>query len=199
VTTLAESPLVVASPTCSRPCSQATTLTYLSITTASFFHTPSETAAGYFLVAALWAWYVHVTPGLAAGSALERRPLTPTAAAGGSSSPLWTVAGAAHLPRRVAAALAVWASSTAASWLTCGASEVGTLAGFLGYDALLWLLLVRLSAEAAAEPSAQPQAGALGRDGVASSSENVGGARLAAPAHSPAGSSLRSRNGTPPG
>ena len=32
------------------------TLTYLSITTASFFHTPSETAAGYFLVAALWAW-----------------------------------------------------------------------------------------------------------------------------------------------
>jgi hypothetical protein len=130
------------------------TLTYLSLTTAAFYHTPSETLAGYALVAALWGWFLLVHSGsYAVGSPSERRPLslTPT----GSVAARGKEAGVSpcRAPGRAMLAFLLWSASTAASWLASVPAEVGMLAGFLGYDAVLWLLLIWLSTGAAATPA----------------------------------------------
>jgi len=93
-------------------------LCYLSAMTAAFFHTPSETAAGWALVAALWAALRWAT----SGSDGPRPP------------PSW-------LP---AVSLVAWVGCTAGAWLDASAGERPTLFGQLLYDGALWLLALLL-------------------------------------------------------
>ena len=140
----------------------AAVLLYLSVQTAAFFHTPGETAAGFALVAALWL----ACAGCGANAA---QPDTEPAAGLRLLSPHGHVAReSAQLAvgaRALATTAVVWAGSTAAAWMGSAAAEAGTLLGQLGYDGVLWLVLLSLPSATQAAPSRREMAAAA--DGAA--------------------------------
>mmetsp|Transcript_19960 Transcript_19960/g.60583 ORF Transcript_19960/g.60583 Transcript_19960/m.60583 type:complete len:219 (-) Transcript_19960:259-915(-) len=122
----------------------AVALTYLSFTTASFFHATTETLAGYALVAILWAWCSRFsieahTPGSASGQWGHSDDDA------NSQSPRIVCPGCHSTLRRGIFAPVLWGISTAISWVLCGPAEMSKLVSFLGYDAILWVMLLWLS------------------------------------------------------
>jgi hypothetical protein len=107
--------------------------TDLSIATAAFFHTPSETAASWLLLGLLWRTLPHATT--AAESEVDRAE-DERRSAGGSGP---------RLPHaRLCVCAALWLVATAVGWSDESGPSRNVLVGQLAYDGVLWLMLAWL-------------------------------------------------------
>uniref|UniRef100_A0A7S4C305 Uncharacterized protein n=1 Tax=Chrysotila carterae TaxID=13221 RepID=A0A7S4C305_CHRCT len=130
-------------------------LCYLSVATAAFFHTASESAAGFALVAPLWLCMRTQSPTQRERRAertkwplaTQQRKQTQEAAAQGNMhnaghrrSAQRACARACMQAAPVGAVAAVWAGVTGAAWCSPQLRRSGVLAGELVYDASLFAL-----------------------------------------------------------
>ena len=122
-------------------------LAYLSLATAAFFHTLTETAAGWGMVLLLVS-LLHRTAGeseRSSSSSSAGGTAAASAAAGGSRlladnvASLWTGTGGVC---RLSVAIGLWIGATAIGWSDDAASPRAILAGQLAYDCVLWLCLI---------------------------------------------------------
>uniref|UniRef100_A0A7S4C271 Sphingomyelin synthase-like domain-containing protein n=1 Tax=Chrysotila carterae TaxID=13221 RepID=A0A7S4C271_CHRCT len=131
-------------------------LVFLSATTAAFFHTPSETAAGLLLLLPLWGFLMRRQ-----GMELDVQNLMSDTASSHEECSLLSGARrwfphedqSLSSPGRVASttfAAVLWIVVAVAVWSTASSREMPQLAGEAGYDIVLWLLLAFVESRAAA-------------------------------------------------
>lgn len=110
-------------------------LIYLSCSTAAFYHTASETAAGFALVALLWLFL----SSSCGGSGLSTEHCYLLSAEYTSSGEVLGARATVHVALIVVVA-SMWLGPTVAAWRDARPADTALLAGFIAYDGALWIL-----------------------------------------------------------